>query len=203
MICGAAAKRSPSRRPSIRVRAAAGDDDDLSEADEGAEAGTLGSGSASELKRPRLTAGQVASLEKSFEEENKLEPERKRLLAQMLGLRPRQVAVWFQNRRVRWKTKQMEREYDGLKADFDSLISEYDAVKADYQLLKCDYQDLLLENAHLGAQVKLPAAPWCIVLSHTILGGCLCIAIPVSKGIVTVVPHPAEFFVALPSSAGN
>eukprot|EP01018_Ginkgo_biloba_P015331 Gb_08575 [translate_table: standard] len=49
----------------------------------------------------RLTAEQVATLEKNFEEQRKLEPEKKMLLARSLGLQPRQIAVWYQNRRVR------------------------------------------------------------------------------------------------------
>ncbi|KAL0378954.1 UNVERIFIED_CONTAM: Homeobox-leucine zipper protein ATHB-16 [Sesamum radiatum] len=54
-------------------------------------------GQVSEKKR-RLRVDQVKALEKNFEVENKLEPERKVKLAQELGLQPRQVAVWFQNR---------------------------------------------------------------------------------------------------------
>ncbi|KAK3219528.1 hypothetical protein Dsin_013498 [Dipteronia sinensis] len=67
-------------------------------------------GHVSEKKR-RLSVDQVKALEKNFEVENKLEPERKVKLAQELGLQPRQVDVWFQNCRARWKTKQLERDY--------------------------------------------------------------------------------------------
>ena len=63
-------------------------------------------------KKRRLTVDQVQFLEKSFEVENKLEPERKIQLAKDLGLQPRQVSIWFQNRRARWKTKQLEKDYD-------------------------------------------------------------------------------------------
>ncbi|KAL8242259.1 hypothetical protein R6Q59_012561 [Mikania micrantha] len=82
-------------------------------------------------KKRRLSLDQVKALEKYFESENKLDPERKMKLAQELGLQPRQVAVWFQNRRARWKTKQLERDYGVLKASFDSLKHNYDSLKHD------------------------------------------------------------------------
>ena len=42
-----------------------------------------------------LSINQVKALEKNFELENKLEPEREVKLAQELGFQPRQVAIWF------------------------------------------------------------------------------------------------------------
>ncbi|XP_024401525.1 uncharacterized protein [Physcomitrium patens] len=93
-------------------------------------------------KKRRLSFDQVRSLERSFEVENKLEPERKMQLAKELGLQPRQVAVWFQNRRARWKTKQLERDYEmlnsgyiKLKADFETALREKDVLKAEVQRL--------------------------------------------------------------------
>eukprot|EP00249_Psilotum_nudum_P021839 c28275_g2_i2 orf=308-1006(-) len=71
----------------------------------------------------------------SFEAENKLEPERKILIAKQLGLQPRQVAVWFQNRRARWKTKQLEREYDTLKANYDAIAKENEKLQAEISRL--------------------------------------------------------------------
>ncbi|KAL0431662.1 UNVERIFIED_CONTAM: Homeobox-leucine zipper protein HAT5 [Sesamum radiatum] len=93
-------------------------------------------------KKRRLTADQVNLLEKSFEEENKLEPERKTELAKKLGLQPRQVAIWFQNRRARWKTKQLERDYDQLKSSYDSLVSNYDSILKENNKLKSELLSL-------------------------------------------------------------
>ncbi|KAL4281465.1 hypothetical protein GQ457_03G007480 [Hibiscus cannabinus] len=87
-------------------------------------------------KKRRLTATQVEFLERSFEVENKLESDRKFQLAKQLGLQPRQVAIWFQNRRARCKNKQLEKDYDSLRASFDKLKADFDNLtkeKADLQ----------------------------------------------------------------------
>lgn len=86
-------------------------------------------------KKRRLSVDQVKALEKNFELENKLEPERKVKLAQELGLQPRQVAVWFQNRRARWKTKQLEKDYGVLKGQYDALRHSFDALRRDNDAL--------------------------------------------------------------------
>ncbi|XP_031256218.1 homeobox-leucine zipper protein ATHB-6 [Pistacia vera] len=93
-------------------------------------------------KKRRLSVDQVKALEKNFEVENKLEPERKVKLAQELGLQPRQVAVWFQNRRARWKTKQLERDYGVLKANYDALKLNYDALQHDNEALLKEIREL-------------------------------------------------------------
>ncbi|XP_055810964.1 homeobox-leucine zipper protein ATHB-6-like [Solanum dulcamara] len=99
------------------------------------------SGVGSEKKR-RLRVDQVKALERNFEVDNKLEPERKVKLAQELGLQPRQVAIWFQNRRARWKTKQLERDYNVLKANFDSLKHKYEALQHDNEALFKEISEL-------------------------------------------------------------
>jgi homeobox-leucine zipper protein len=93
-----------------------------SDDEEGSAAAACG-----ERKR-RLSVEQVRTLERSFEVANKLEPERKAQLARALGLQPRQVAIWFQNRRARWKTKQLEKDYDALRRQLDAARAENDAL---------------------------------------------------------------------------
>ncbi|XP_011021609.1 PREDICTED: homeobox-leucine zipper protein ATHB-13 isoform X2 [Populus euphratica] len=102
-------------------------EDELS--DDGSQAGE---------KKRRLNMEQVKTLEKNFELGNKLEPERKMQLARALGLQPRQIAIWFQNRRARWKTKQLEKDYDLLKRQFDAIKAENDALQAQNQKLHAE-----------------------------------------------------------------
>lgn len=99
--------------------------------------GHASSTAATEKKR-RLSVEQVKALEKNFEIDNKLEPERKVKLAQEIGLQPRQVAIWFQNRRARWKTKQLERDYGVLKSNFDSLKRSRDSLQRDNDSLHAE-----------------------------------------------------------------
>ncbi|KAF3788218.1 Homeobox-leucine zipper protein [Nymphaea thermarum] len=100
-------------------------------------------------KKRRLRPDQVRFLEKSFEVENKLEPERKVQLAVNLGLQPRQVAIWFQNRRARWKTKQLEKDYDKLKEKYDRLKADHEALIHEKENLQAEvimYTNLLNSN---------------------------------------------------------
>ncbi|KAK9750838.1 hypothetical protein RND81_02G225500 [Saponaria officinalis] len=87
-------------------------------------------------KKRRLSTEQVQFLEKSFEVENKLDPDRKMELAEKIGLEPRQVAIWFQNRRARYKTKQLEKEYGSLKANFDQLKFDFDSLSKERDILQ-------------------------------------------------------------------
>lgn len=93
-------------------------------------------GCSSQEKKKRLSSDQLESLERSFQEEIKLDPDRKMKLSRDLGLQPRQIAVWFQNRRARWKAKQLERLYDALKQEYDSVSKEKQKLQDEVMKLK-------------------------------------------------------------------
>ncbi|XP_061338792.1 homeobox-leucine zipper protein ATHB-13-like [Gastrolobium bilobum] len=118
-------KRSMSFSSGIEVGEEANAEEDLS--DDESQAGE---------KKRRLNMEQVKTLEKSFELGNKLEPERKMQLARVLGLQPRQISIWFQNRRARWKTKQLEKDYNLLKRQYEAIKSDNDALQAQNQKLQ-------------------------------------------------------------------
>uniref|UniRef100_A0A5B7AR57 Homeobox-leucine zipper protein n=1 Tax=Davidia involucrata TaxID=16924 RepID=A0A5B7AR57_DAVIN len=110
-------------------------------------------------KKRRLRADQVQFLERTFEVENKLEPERKVQLAKELGLQPRQVAIWFQNRRSRFKTKQLEKDYDSLKASHDKLKADYDNLLKEKENLKNEVL-LLTDKLLLREKEKANSEPF-------------------------------------------
>jgi hypothetical protein len=85
-------------------------------------------------RKRKLSAEQVNFLEMNFGDEHKLETERKDKLASDLGLDPRQVAVWFQNRRARWKNKKLEEEYTKLKTAHESIVVQKCQLESEVNL---------------------------------------------------------------------
>ncbi|CAF1928072.1 hypothetical protein HID58_065827 [Brassica napus] len=103
-------------------------------------------------KKRKLTPIQLCLLEESFEEDKRLEPDRKLWLAEKLGLQPTQVAVWFQNRRARFKTRQLELDCDSLKASYAKLKTDRDILVRQNQALE---NKVALLKEELKIQEKL------------------------------------------------
>ncbi|KAL8125051.1 homeobox-leucine zipper protein HAT22-like isoform X2 [Apium graveolens] len=87
-------------------------------------------------KKLRLTKAQSALLEESFKQHSTLNPKQKQELARELNLRPRQVEVWFQNRRARTKLKQTEVDCEYLKKCCETLTDENRRLQKEVQELK-------------------------------------------------------------------
>ncbi|KAG4916022.1 Homeobox-leucine zipper protein HAT14 [Glycine max] len=87
-------------------------------------------------KKLRLSKQQSVFLEESFKEHTTLNPKQKLALAKQLNLRPRQVEVWFQNRRARTKLKQTEVDCEYLKRCCESLTEENRRLQKELQELR-------------------------------------------------------------------
>ncbi|KAF6153715.1 hypothetical protein GIB67_000948 [Kingdonia uniflora] len=78
---------------------------------------------------------QIRKMVSIFGSESKLKPRRKLQIAKELGLQPKQVAIWFQNKRARWKSQQLEQDYDILKASYGHLQARFECLKKEKQSL--------------------------------------------------------------------
>uniref|UniRef100_A0A1D1ZKD3 Homeobox-leucine zipper protein HOX3 n=1 Tax=Anthurium amnicola TaxID=1678845 RepID=A0A1D1ZKD3_9ARAE len=87
-------------------------------------------------KKLRLTKEQSRLLEESFRQNQTLNPKQKEALAFKLMLKPRQVEVWFQNRRARTKLKQTEMECEYLRRCFGSLTEENRRLQREVEELR-------------------------------------------------------------------
>nr|GMD59387.1 homeobox-leucine zipper protein HAT3-like [Ipomoea batatas] len=83
-----------------------------------------GDDAAAARKKLRLSKEQAAVLEDTFRGHNTLNPKQKVALAKQLNLKPRQVEVWFQNRRARTKLKQTEIDCEYLRRCCERLADE-------------------------------------------------------------------------------
>ncbi|TMW90052.1 hypothetical protein EJD97_016253 [Solanum chilense] len=86
--------------------------------------------------KKRLNQDQVRLLEISFSSNNKLDSDRKSQLAQELGLPPRQVAIWYQNKRARWKSQSREVDYKTLQQRLDNALEDNEKLKLEVERLR-------------------------------------------------------------------
>ncbi|KAJ6736725.1 HOMEOBOX-LEUCINE ZIPPER PROTEIN ATHB-40-LIKE [Salix viminalis] len=131
-----------------------------------------GSGGA---KKRQLSAEQLNFLEMNFGNEHKLETERKDQLAADSGLDPRQVAVWFQNRRARWKNKKLEEEYTKLKTAHESIVVEKcqlesEVLKLKEQLSRTQNEIQRLADHADRVSTESPTSPLSMAMDPPFLG---------------------------------
>ncbi|PWA66288.1 HD-ZIP protein [Artemisia annua] len=128
-------------------------------------------------KKLRLSKDQSAVLEESFKEHNTLNPKQKLALAKKLGLRPRQVEVWFQNRRARTKLKQTEVDCEFLKRCCENLTDENRRLQKELQELRA---------LKMSPQFYMQMAP---PTTLTMCPSCERVAAPPASSGVTKVEH--------------
>ncbi|KAK1652287.1 hypothetical protein QYE76_070092 [Lolium multiflorum] len=148
------------RRRKARQSASAGDGDDAA------------------AKKRKLSDEQAQFLEMSFRKERKLETPRKLKLAAELGLDTKQVAVWFQNRRARYKSKLIEEEFSKLRAAHDSVVVHNCHLEA----------ELLRLQARL-AEAEEEKSKFMAAAATSGCGGC--VSSPSSSSFSTVTHTPA------------
>eukprot|EP00253_Pinus_taeda_P010760 PITA_10760 len=90
----------------------------------------------SSRKKLRFSRDQCAFLEESFKKNRAPESKQKQELALQLNLRPRQVDVWFQNRRARTKLKQIEVDCEVLKRCNEALAEDNRKLHMELEKLK-------------------------------------------------------------------
>ncbi|CAN6301915.1 unnamed protein product [Urochloa humidicola] len=132
-------------------------------------------------KKRRLSDEQARFLELSFRKERKLETPRKVQLAAELGLDAKQVAVWFQNRRARHKSKLMEEEFSKLRAAHDAAV-----------LHNCHLETELLRTKERLAEAEEEKRKLIAAAAAAAAGGAGAgSSSPSSSSFSTVTHHPA------------
>lgn len=131
-------------------------------------------------KKLRLSKDQAAILEDSFKEHNTLNPKQKLALAKRLGLRPRQVEVWFQNRRARTKLKQTEVDCEFLKRCCENLTEENRRLQKEVQDLRA-----LKSSPQFYMQMAPPT-------TLTMCPSCERVSAPTSSSVASPSTTPAQ-----------
>ncbi|KAK4398355.1 Homeobox-leucine zipper protein ATHB-52 [Sesamum angolense] len=107
---------------------------------------------------------QAGLAEASFDAAKKLEPERKFQLARELGVPPRQIAIWYQNKRARWKNQNLELDYGALQVQLEAALADKKQLEKEVDSLRGELKrahDMLfgLRQAQAQAQACVSAPP--------------------------------------------
>ncbi|XP_020098514.1 homeobox-leucine zipper protein GLABRA 2 isoform X2 [Ananas comosus] len=121
-------------------------------------------------KYHRHTVEQIRVMEALFKESPHPDEKQRQQLSKQLGLSPRQVKFWFQNRRTQIKAIQERHENSLLKSEMDKLREENRAMRETIKKACCpncgfatsnndtamttEEQQLRIENARLKAEIE-------------------------------------------------
>ncbi|XP_068652610.1 homeobox-leucine zipper protein GLABRA 2 [Aristolochia californica] len=139
--------------------------------DDGAEKGK----NKKRKKYHRHTAQQIREMEALFKESPHPDEKQRQQLSKQLGLAPRQIKFWFQNRRTQIKAIQERHENSLLKTEIEKLRDENISLRETIKNARCpncdfasnsgdaavttEEQQLRIENARLKVEIeKLRAA---------------------------------------------
>ncbi|KAL1192194.1 Homeobox-leucine zipper protein HDG11 [Cardamine amara subsp. amara] len=128
-------------------------------------------GSETDRKKKRYhrhTAQQIQRLESSFKECPHPDEKQRNQLSTELGLAPRQIKFWFQNRRTQLKAQHERADNTALKAENDKIRCENIAIREALKHAICpncggppvsedpyfDEQKLRIENVHLREELE-------------------------------------------------
>ncbi|XAR67704.1 hypothetical protein NMG60_11002579 [Bertholletia excelsa] len=149
-------------------------DEDLDDDGEGDGDGD-GDGDKSKKKKRkkyhRHTAEQIREMEALFKESPHPDEKQRQQLSKQLGLAPRQIKFWFQNRRTQIKAIQERHENSLLKSEIEKLREENQKLRETIKKAACpncgfatsssrdgsmptEEQQLRIENARLKAEVE-------------------------------------------------
>ena len=113
--------------------------------------------------KKRLREDQVRILERSFTSNKKLEPERKLQLADELGIPPRQVAIWYQNKRARWRTQSLELDCGAMQLRLDAALAEKRQLEREVDRLRRELgkaNEMLFALDHKKSTVICSVSSW-------------------------------------------
>ncbi|WVZ82689.1 hypothetical protein U9M48_029926 [Paspalum notatum var. saurae] len=165
-------------------------------------------------KKLRLSKDQAAVLEECFKTHSTLNPKQKLALANRLGLRPRQVEVWFQNRRARTKLKQTEVDCEYLKRWCERLADENKRLEkelADLRALKAAPSPAASSSPAAQPAATLTMCPSCRRVASASAAGAAAAkhhqqCYPTNKSnlaAASVVPSHCQFFPAAVDRTGQ
>ncbi|KAL4333092.1 hypothetical protein GQ457_07G017450 [Hibiscus cannabinus] len=103
-------------------------------------------------KKLRLSNEQSGLLEESFRHNHTLNPKQKEALALQLKLSPRQVEVWFQNRRARYN-KTLRNIITQFSTELDKKESKLKQTEMECDYLKRWFRSLAEQNRRLQIEV--------------------------------------------------